>query len=129
MSFSRVALESRRCRTIILAVRPPLAAHSHREVTPFPLLTERAPSADGLYPLENGRWTLKAQPARLPYPCLQTLSAMDAIGHRSYRKDASDTLRAAYCTTRSEERRVGKECVSTCRSRWSQYHEKKKGTN
>src|SRR3546814_9550663 len=23
---------------------------------------------------------------------------------------------------RSEERRVGKECVSTCRSRWTQYH-------
>src|SRR3546814_18492798 len=27
---------------------------------------------------------------------------------------------------RSEERRVGKECVSTCRCRWSQYHETKK---
>src|SRR3546814_12550521 len=27
---------------------------------------------------------------------------------------------------RSEERRVGKECVSTCRSRWSPYHIKKK---
>src|SRR3546814_20314883 len=27
---------------------------------------------------------------------------------------------------RSEERRVGKEGVSTCRSRWSPYHEKKK---
>src|SRR3546814_8476174 len=26
------------------------------------------------------------------------------------------------CTLRSEERRVGKECVSTCRSRWSPYH-------
>src|SRR3546814_18680063 len=29
------------------------------------------------------------------------------------------------CTSasgRSEERRVGKECVSTCRSRWLQYH-------
>src|SRR3546814_13379799 len=25
---------------------------------------------------------------------------------------------------RSEERRVGKEGVSTCRSRWSQYHKK-----
>src|SRR3546814_19716892 len=25
-------------------------------------------------------------------------------------------------TKRSEERRVGKECVSTCRYRWSQYH-------
>src|SRR3546814_11685963 len=29
------------------------------------------------------------------------------------------------CAERSEERRVGKECVSTCRSRWSQYHSKK----
>src|SRR3546814_15175276 len=27
---------------------------------------------------------------------------------------------------RSEERRVGKECVSTCRSRWSPYQYKKK---
>src|SRR3546814_19287360 len=26
---------------------------------------------------------------------------------------------------RSEERRVGKACVSTCRSRWSPYHDKK----
>src|SRR3546814_18510672 len=26
----------------------------------------------------------------------------------------------------TEERRVGKECVSTCRSRWSPYHYKKK---
>src|SRR3546814_17840933 len=30
---------------------------------------------------------------------------------------------------RSEERRVGKECVSTCRSRWSQYHSKKNKKN
>src|SRR3546814_19152782 len=30
---------------------------------------------------------------------------------------------------RSEERRVGKECVSTCRSRWSPYHYKKKKEN
>src|SRR3546814_12700157 len=28
----------------------------------------------------------------------------------------------AEITSRSEERRVGKECVSTCRSRWSPYH-------
>src|SRR3546814_13265175 len=27
---------------------------------------------------------------------------------------------------RPEERRGGKECVSQCRSRWAQYHEKKK---
>src|SRR3546814_3595496 len=31
------------------------------------------------------------------------------------------TARAAVAG-RSEERRVGKECVSTCRSRWSPYH-------
>src|SRR3546814_12388911 len=37
--------------------------------------------------------------------------------HQRYRPDLC---------ARSEERRVGKECVSTCRSRWSPYHEKKK---
>src|SRR3546814_17158286 len=30
--------------------------------------------------------------------------------------------RIALIHLRSEERRVGKECVSTCRSRWSPYH-------
>src|SRR3546814_14536721 len=29
---------------------------------------------------------------------------------------------ALFFAERSEERRVGKECVSTCRSRWSPYH-------
>src|SRR3546814_4027431 len=29
---------------------------------------------------------------------------------------------------RTEERRVGKECVNTCRSGWSPYHEKKNNT-
>src|SRR3546814_19723214 len=36
---------------------------------------------------------------------------------------------ALYPRARSEERRVGKECVSPCRSRWSPYSEKKKKTN
>src|SRR3546814_17319123 len=31
--------------------------------------------------------------------------------------------------SRWEERRVGQECVSTCRSRWSPYHYKKKKKN
>src|SRR3546814_7960693 len=31
-------------------------------------------------------------------------------------------LEGLHCRWRSEERRVGKECVSTCRSRWSPYH-------
>src|SRR3546814_20876435 len=33
-----------------------------------------------------------------------------------------DYLLPAQVKARSEERRVGKECVRTCRSRWSPYH-------
>src|SRR3546814_20477944 len=38
-------------------------------------------------------------------------------------------LRGKSFGMRSEERRVGKECVRTCRSRWSAYHSKKKKTH
>src|SRR3546814_17248063 len=34
----------------------------------------------------------------------------------------ADASAAIAETERSEERRVGKECVRTCRSRWSPYH-------
>src|SRR3546814_16323308 len=37
--------------------------------------------------------------------------------------------RASRKQQRSEARRVGTECVSTCRSRWSPYHYKKKQRN
>src|SRR3546814_8992815 len=40
------------------------------------------------------------------------------IGHKKFLGDAKQTV----CRDRSEERRVGKACVSTCRSRWSPYH-------
>src|SRR3546814_15032207 len=36
------------------------------------------------------------------------------------------TLQVNDLVDRSEERRVGKECVSTCRSRWWRYNKKKK---
>src|SRR3546814_12639112 len=36
-----------------------------------------------------------------------------------------DRAAGAIKSGRSEERRVGQECVSTCRSRWSTYHSKK----
>src|SRR3546814_14745666 len=39
------------------------------------------------------------------------------------RAGVDDFVEAAIgVVVRSEERRVGKECVSTCRSRWSPYH-------
>src|SRR3546814_20582703 len=46
---------------------------------------------------------------------------------RSAMREAFRTLSAK--GLRSEERRVGKECVSTCRSRWSPYHQKKTNKN
>src|SRR3546814_14977192 len=38
-------------------------------------------------------------------------------------------VRPAFTSARSEERRVGKEIASTCRSRWSPYHSKQKSSN
>src|SRR3546814_10220333 len=53
-----------------------------------------------------------AEPAIEP---VITRTADDNIGR-------SRTSQFVIPVTRSEERRVGKECVSTCRSRWSPYH-------
>src|SRR3546814_11817853 len=36
--------------------------------------------------------------------------------------DPTDDVATTGAQERSEERRVGKECVSTCRSRWAPYH-------
>src|SRR3546814_2117748 len=46
------------------------------------------------------------------------LLAKDWASRPFHRKIAENLARLI----RSEERRVGKECVSTCRSRWSPYH-------
>src|SRR3546814_6913424 len=45
-------------------------------------------------------------------------AALEAIAARR----PSLVLLDVWLQGRSEERRVGKECVSTCRSRWSPYH-------
>src|SRR3546814_20965658 len=47
--------------------------------------------------------------------------ALDRPGAEREQGDAGEDR-----SQRSEERSVGKECVSTCRSRWSPYHYKKK---
>src|SRR3546814_1780189 len=45
-----------------------------------------------------------------------------AILHLTPREHAALAVLVSRSGLRSEERRVGKECVSTCRSRWSPYH-------
>src|SRR3546814_20501901 len=51
-----------------------------------------------------------------------TFRAGDAIGVEIAGNRARALTRCDLAEDRSEERRVGKECVRTCRSRWSQYH-------
>src|SRR3546814_19162058 len=45
-----------------------------------------------------------------------------AAGFDTWSDTALTSVVSFHATKRSEERRVGKECVSTCRSRWSPYH-------
>ena len=46
----------------------------------------------------------------------------ETLAVRKYIAQRAELLGAIRLPNRSEERRVGKECVSTCRSRWSPYH-------
>src|SRR3546814_1064683 len=69
------------------------------------------------------------QTCALPIFCLRRRETVPLAVSSILRCDSSVLLssikRCASSTRpsiRSEERRVGKECVSTCRSRWSPYH-------
>src|SRR3546814_9180156 len=53
--------------------------------------------------------------------CALPISAF-IIGEIVAEAAQGDAVGAGMVQRRSEERRVGKECVSTCRSRWSPYH-------
>src|SRR3546814_19442180 len=59
---------------------------------------------------------------------VQTQAEGILLQHIAIAHDEADVFHHHVVDLRSEERRVGKECVSTCRSRWSPYHEKKKQT-
>src|SRR3546814_12753793 len=55
-------------------------------------------------------------------------SALVSCGSNRLPMASRRPVSSRFTFMRSEERRVGKECVSTCRSRWSPYHYKKKQT-
>src|SRR3546814_18599842 len=44
------------------------------------------------------------------------------VAGQTMRLEEAGAIKVFTDVMRSEERRVGKECVSTCRSRWSPYH-------
>src|SRR3546814_16388612 len=71
---------------------------------------------------------------RISRPSASPWRSPPSIGPTRYWLEASMSRVAGQASTgvdsapdgvRSEERRVGKECVSTCRSRWSPYQYKK----
>src|SRR3546814_13393997 len=99
--------------------RPP---RSTRTDTPFPYTTlfrsegkqykvlVQAPQAQRVTPNDLNNIYLRSAGDRLiPLASLVRL-------------DEGASARELNRTDRSEERRVGKECVSTCRSRWSPFH-------
>src|SRR3546814_20287893 len=55
-------------------------------------------------------------------PVLETLYGGDRVDGIPLDGAWHRGVRGHLDALRSEERRVGKECVSTCRSRWSPYH-------
>src|SRR3546814_14149205 len=76
-------------------------------------------------PMGTGRVRLPSRSARPGHRRIRR----DA-GRMAWRPGAPHSQRPAYTRgrvkARSEERRVGKECVSKCRHRWTPYHYKKK---
>src|SRR3546814_19983363 len=74
-------------------------------------------TAGGIYALLEAAWRA--------VPAIEELAIDEMwVGFRPGSRDDAPIL-GPTSIDRSEERRVGKECVSTCRSRWSQSHEKK----
>src|SRR3546814_7849025 len=63
------------------------------------------------YQMHAHRWVLQDDPAHAADLSAAAADRFGALGYH-WREGLA----------RSEERRVGKECVSTCRSRWSQNH-------
>src|SRR3546814_14852511 len=81
------------------------------------VVSERALKAHGLTPLarvHNLTVTAGDPVIMLEEPIPATRRALERAGMRIGDIDLYEV--------RSDERRVGKECVSTCRSRWSPYH-------
>src|SRR3546814_14275928 len=55
-------------------------------------------------------------------PSTGTMNGMEISRFKVCRMPSNDLFSHGQAGERSEERRVGKECASTCRARWSPYH-------
>src|SRR3546814_14328078 len=64
----------------------------------------------------------QARTIRIPVHMIETINKMNRISRQILQETGAEPDPATLALQRSEERRVGKECVSTCRSRWWPYH-------
>ena len=100
--------------TVLVATRGEAALQRAAQALPdIILLDAMMPGMDGF---EVAR-RLKATPATAHIPIV----FMTGLTDTEHVLAAFDAGGVDY-VTRSEERRVGKECASMCRSRWSPYH-------
>src|SRR3546814_15785012 len=76
--------------------------------------------------IDEPRQPVRQNVARDAELLLELLEMMDAVESGAQDNERPSLThrfeRERQGAMRSEERRVGKECVSTCRSRWSPYH-------
>src|SRR3546814_11985921 len=75
----------------------------------------------GILSTTKGRWKRRRNGYKIPNPCFVGLCCLTSKNNRLCAACSSEHQRNLQkrLLSRSEERRVGKECVSTCRSRWS----------
>src|SRR3546814_18818279 len=113
---------------VLMMRRPP---SSTRTDTLFPYTTLVRSSVPPCAP--SSRAIAQRYPVfTLPVPGARTLAVVSSTNSlapvsrsafiRLVRRPSQAAARPAQLHMRSEERRVGQECVSTCRSRWSPYH-------
>src|SRR3546814_13500096 len=72
------------------------------------------------FPLDQVRDFLGQEAMRWPWQFGSILIGI--AGHATVPRHSMSQRKEFSCGLRSEERRVGKECVSTGRSRWWPYH-------
>src|SRR3546814_14755091 len=101
-----------------------LRAHPVRSTPGLACIAANSPSGSSI----TGGRARQRRYSAITSPCPKTCRTTCAVicpRSRTRRKWLLRNCAGWLAVARSEERRVGKECVSTCRSRWSPYHYKK----